>query len=160
MSLLNSTADRLRRANQLWHAYLASTGLRFDLAQFLKEPALEKQILESSLASGDPKLVTLAQDWLAAGLKTLREWKARQIGVCESLGWQCLPSEANFFCAQPALPEGLDLQQALAALRASGIKLRDTTSFGLPGYVRLGVLPPGAQDDLHNAWQQLIKASQ
>ena len=64
MSLLNSTADRLRRANQLWHSYLASTGLRFDLAQFLKEPALEKQILESSLASGDSKLVTLAQDWL------------------------------------------------------------------------------------------------
>ena len=47
MSLLNSTADRLRRANQLWHAYLASTGLRFDLAQFLKEPALEKQILDA-----------------------------------------------------------------------------------------------------------------
>jgi hypothetical protein len=64
MSLINSTGDRLRRANQLWHAYLASTGLRFDLAQFLKEPALEKQILESSLASGDPKLVTLVQDWL------------------------------------------------------------------------------------------------
>jgi hypothetical protein len=64
MSLLNSTGDRLRRANQLWHAYLASTGLRFDLAQFLKEPALERQILESSLASGDAKLVTLAQDWL------------------------------------------------------------------------------------------------
>ena len=41
MSLLNSTGDRLRRANQLWHAYLSSTGQRFDLAQFLKEPALE-----------------------------------------------------------------------------------------------------------------------
>ena len=64
MSLLNSTGDRLRRANQLWHAYLGSTGLRFDLAQFLKDPALEKQILESSLASGDPKLVNLAQEWL------------------------------------------------------------------------------------------------
>lgn len=64
MSILNSTGDRLRRANQLWHAYLASTGLRFDLAEFLKEPSLERQILESSLASGDAKLVTLAQDWL------------------------------------------------------------------------------------------------
>jgi histidinol-phosphate aminotransferase len=51
-----------------------------------------------------------AQDWLAASLETLREWKARQIAVCESLGWRCLPSEANFFCAQPALPEGLSLQ--------------------------------------------------
>jgi hypothetical protein len=64
MSLLNSTGDRLRRANQLWHAYLASTGQRFDLAQFLKEPALEKQILDAALASGDARLVALAQDWL------------------------------------------------------------------------------------------------
>jgi hypothetical protein len=64
MSLLNSTGDRLRRANQLWHAYLASTGQRFDLAQFLKEPALEKQILDAALASGDARLVAMAQDWL------------------------------------------------------------------------------------------------
>ena len=100
-----------------------------------------------------------AQDWLAASLKTLREWKARQISVCGSLGWQCLPGDANFFCTQPALPEGLSLPQALAALRAHGIKLRDTTSFGLPGHVRLGVLPPAAQDALHNAWQQLSKTN-
>ena len=96
-----------------------------------------------------------AQDWLAASLKTLREWKARQIEMCESLGWRCLPSEANFFCAQPALPEGMNLQEALAALRTQGIKLRDTASFGLPGHVRLGVQPPAVQVALHNAWQQL-----
>lgn len=96
-----------------------------------------------------------AQQWLAASLVSLREWKARQIALCESLGWRCLPSEANFFCAQPALPDGLNLQEALAALRARGIKLRDTTSFGLPGHVRLGVQPPAVQDALHNAWQQL-----
>jgi histidinol-phosphate aminotransferase len=95
-----------------------------------------------------------AQDWLAASLETLREWKARQIVVCESLGWRCLPSEANFFCAQPALPEGQSLQQALAALRAQGIKLRDTASFGLPGHVRLGVQPPAVQDALKSAWLQ------
>jgi histidinol-phosphate aminotransferase len=98
-----------------------------------------------------------AQDWLAASLKTLREWKTRQITVCESLGWRCLPSEANFFCAQPALPGSLGLQEALAALRTQGIKLRDTTSFGLPGHVRLGVQPPAVQDALHNAWQQLLE---
>jgi histidinol-phosphate aminotransferase len=100
-----------------------------------------------------------AQDWLAASLQTLREWKARQLAVCESLGWRCLPSEANFFCSQPALPQGLSLQQALAALRAQGIKLRDTSSFGLPGHVRLGVQPPAVQDALHNAWQQLFRTS-
>ena len=64
MSLMNSTGDRLRRATQLWHAYLASTGLRFELAQFLKDPALEQQVLDGALASGDQKLLALAQDWL------------------------------------------------------------------------------------------------
>ena len=64
MSLLNSTGEKLRRATQLWHAYLASTGQRFELATFLKDPALEKQTLDAALASGDAKLIALAQDWL------------------------------------------------------------------------------------------------
>jgi hypothetical protein len=64
MSAMTSTAERLRRATQLWHAYLASTGQRFDLAQFLKDPAVERQAIDSALASGDPKLIGLAQDWL------------------------------------------------------------------------------------------------
>lgn len=64
MSLLNSTGERLRRATQLWHAYLGSTGQRFDLGSFLKDPAIEKQALEAALASGDAKLVALAQEWL------------------------------------------------------------------------------------------------
>ncbi len=64
MSLLNSTGDRLRRATQLWHASLAATGQRFELAQFLKDPAFEKRILDGALTSGNSKLVALAQDWL------------------------------------------------------------------------------------------------
>lgn len=64
MSQLNSTGERLRRANQLWHAYLSATGQRFELAQFLKDPALEKATLESALGSGDAKLIGLAHDWL------------------------------------------------------------------------------------------------
>jgi hypothetical protein len=64
MSLLNGTADRLRRATALWHAYLAATEQRFELALFLKDAAIEKQTLETALASGDQKLVTLAQEWL------------------------------------------------------------------------------------------------
>jgi hypothetical protein len=64
MSLMNSTGERLRRANQLWHAYLSATGQRFELAQFLKDPALEKATLEAALGSGDAKLIGLAQDWL------------------------------------------------------------------------------------------------
>jgi hypothetical protein len=64
MSALISTGDRLRRATQLWHAFLASTAQRFELAQFLKDPAIEKQTLDAALASGDQKLIALAQDWL------------------------------------------------------------------------------------------------
>ena len=98
-----------------------------------------------------------AQSWLAGSLTTLREWKARQIALCQSMGWHCLPSDANFFCARPALPAGMSLPQALATLRVQGIKLRDTASFGLPGHVRISVQPPAVQDALHNAWQQLFK---
>ncbi|MEO5796105.1 MAG: aminotransferase class I/II-fold pyridoxal phosphate-dependent enzyme [Rhodoferax sp.] len=86
-----------------------------------------------------------SQHWLAQSLVTLRAWKARQTILCLTLGWECLPSTANFFCARPP---GEDLGLRLQRLRARGVKLRDATSFGLPGYVRLGVLPPGAQDAL------------
>jgi hypothetical protein len=64
MSLMNSTGERLRCATQLWHGYLAATGQRFELAQFLKDAALERQILDKALASGDQKLMALAQDWM------------------------------------------------------------------------------------------------
>ncbi|MEO7399317.1 MAG: aminotransferase class I/II-fold pyridoxal phosphate-dependent enzyme [Polaromonas sp.] len=95
--------------------------------------------------------------WLAQSLTTLRDWKTKQIALCESLGWSCVGSDANFFIASPVLPPGLSLPQALAGLRAQGIKLRDAASFGLAGGVRISVQPPAAQDALHNAWQQLIK---
>jgi histidinol-phosphate aminotransferase len=86
------------------------------------------------------------QAWLAQCLPTLRAWKARQIEMLRELGWTCLPSDANYFCAQA--PQPLDLND----LRAKhSIKLRDCASFGMPGWVRLGVLPPRAQDALVQA---------
>lgn len=86
------------------------------------------------------------QAWLANCLPVLRDWKARQIGLLHHLGWTVLPSDANYFCAQP--PQPLDL----AALRQTqGIKLRDASSFGLPGWLRLGVLSPSSQAALQQA---------
>ena len=64
MSLITTSAERLRRANALWHAYLTVTGQRFELALFLRDPALEKQTVAQALATSDQKLVSLAQDWL------------------------------------------------------------------------------------------------
>ena len=90
------------------------------------------------------------QRWLAESLQTLQAWKALQLALCASMGWSVVPgSLANYFVAQVPVP---DLPRALARLRCHGIKLRDGSSFGLPGHVRLGVLAPGAQQALHQAW--------
>lgn len=91
------------------------------------------------------------QSWLSGSLPTLARWKTRQINLLQAQAWDCLPSDTNFFCARP--PPGVDLSNELLRLRALGIKLRDTTSFGLPGHARLGVLPPVAQDALKAALQ-------
>jgi histidinol-phosphate aminotransferase len=100
------------------------------------------------------------QTWLANSLQTLQIWKTRQILLLESFGWTCQPSVTNFFCAAPKLQNGLTLEKALTALRGHGIKLRDASSFGLTGQVRLSVQPPAAQDALRNAWQHINKDNQ
>lgn len=92
------------------------------------------------------------QQWLAQTLETLRIWKARQIALLLKLGWECLPGDTPFFCARPT--RGLDA----AALRVRGVKLRDTTSMGLPGWWRISVQPPVAQDALASALQRTVQA--
>ena len=91
------------------------------------------------------------QRWLAHCLPVLREWKALQEALCRELGWSVVPgSLANYFCAQ--VPTA-DLAAALGRLRTRGVQLRDCTALGLPGTVRLGVLPPVAQHALREAWR-------
>ncbi len=87
------------------------------------------------------------QQWLADSLGTLRQWKVQQIGLCKSFGWTVLPSLVNFFVCRATVD--------VDALRQHGIKLRDCTSFGLPGHVRLAVLAPVAQEALTAALQRL-----
>ena len=94
-----------------------------------------------------------AQAWLAVSRDTLRDWKVQQLAVCESLAWTILPSDSNFFVCCPH--KGAD---TLTTLRAHGIKLRDCTSFGLPGHVRMSVQPPVAQQALLDAWRKLSSA--
>lgn len=95
------------------------------------------------------------QHWLAASRTILREWKERQIRLCEELGWTVLPSHANFFVCRVGLAAPA-MTQVLARLRSRGIKLRDCTSFGLPGHLRLSVQPPASQDALLNAAEQMF----
>jgi len=93
------------------------------------------------------------QAWLEMSLHTLKTLKARQIDLLQILGWTCLPSESNFFCATP--PDKLKLAEILSRLREQGIKLRDATSFGMPSYARISVQTPVAQDALMTALKEM-----
>lgn len=164
--------DQLSRVWQLWtpNKALSLTGVRAAYAIAPMHSDEEVAVLQALCPSwpvGSHGVALLqawtgasVQAWLSQSLETLRLWKARQIAQCTALGWACLPSDGNFFCARPQLPAALSLPQMLTGLRAHGIQLRDAASFGLPGHVRVSVQPPLAQDALHNAWQQLIKDMQ
>ena len=157
---------------QLWtpNKALGLTGVR---AAYAVAPARESperlaalQALAPSWVVGAHGVALLAawarpsvQQWLQGSLRTLREWKAQQQALCESLGWTVWPgSLANYFVARPALPEPAQLPLALEGLRAQGVKLRDCASVGLPGHVRLGVLAPPSQQALGHAWARQMEA--
>ena len=91
------------------------------------------------------------QQWLAESRKTLQGWKAMLEAGLLQRGWQLMPGVASFCCARPPVPP-TRLSGWLAELRTQGIKLRDAGSFGLPGWVRLGVRTPASQQAL---WQAL-----
>lgn len=97
------------------------------------------------------------QAWLDSSLHALRDWKVQQLALCAALGWHVVPGhQANYMVARwPEDLHGAAMALRLQRLRAQGIKLRDAESFGLPGHVRLGVLPPASQAALHHAWQAL-----
>ncbi|WP_332738575.1 aminotransferase class I/II-fold pyridoxal phosphate-dependent enzyme [Hydrogenophaga sp.] len=147
----------LQQVWQLWtpNKALGLTGVRGAYAIAPERAVAEARALDQlapswplgahAVAMLDAWVTPAAQDWLARSLATLREWKHEQLGLLNDLGWRVLPSEANYACGKP--PSPLDAM----SLRVAGIKLRDTTSFGLPGHWRLGVLPPEAQAALRTA---------
>jgi histidinol-phosphate aminotransferase len=95
-----------------------------------------------------------AQAWLAHSRQRLAGWKTAQIDRLQALDWTCLPNDAPFFCARPATLLDAD------ALRAAGVKLRDTRSLGLPDHWRLSVQPPEAQAALVAALQAQMEISE
>lgn len=88
------------------------------------------------------------QAWLARSRQTLALWIDAQRTALTRLGWQCLPSVVPFMLAQPGT--AMD-ENWLARMRSQGIKLRDASSFGLPGWVRLSAQAPQAQQALLTA---------
>ncbi len=136
---------------QLWspNKALGLTGVRAAYAVVPADVAPELEALAPSWPLGAHGVALLhawctpaAQEWLADSLATLRDWKARQVALCEEMGWTVSPSDANFFLATGVRDPGA----------RGDVRLRDCTSFGLPGHWRLSVQPPGSQAALRKAF--------
>jgi histidinol-phosphate aminotransferase len=101
--------------------------------------------------------VTMLQAWcepathagLATQLDSLRQWKQRFQSALRSADIEYRDSCTPFFLLR--LPPRIGLDR----LRRAGLKLRDTTSFGLPGWARVNTLPEPAQDTLLRALTEL-----
>lgn len=87
------------------------------------------------------------QEWLAESRSVLAQWKLELLDCLHEHGWQTLPSSASFLCAWP--PCEIDDAQ----LRLHGVKLRNATSFGLPGWWRICAQNPRATAALSTALQ-------
>ncbi len=85
------------------------------------------------------------QAWLVDARRQLREWAAQQRALLADLDWLQRPSCTNFWLARPPRAD------MAPRLRERGIRLRDATSFGLPGWVRVSTQPPAAQQALQQA---------
>ena len=92
------------------------------------------------------------QRWLADSRARLVPWTAALKARLQAWGWMCAPSVTPFLCARPPHP----LQAPV--LRTHGVRLRDATSFGLPGWWRISTQPPAALDALERALRAAQKA--
>ena len=111
-------------------------------------------------AEGEALLAALCRpatgDWLAGARATLVDWGAQQHARLERLGWSQQASVVPFWLARPcAGQDAAALARRLQGLREHGIKLRDASSFGLPGWVRVSVQPPASQCALCEAWSAM-----
>jgi histidinol-phosphate aminotransferase len=89
------------------------------------------------------------QRWLAEQRPRLREWKRTLVQVLQEGGADVRPSVTPFVCAR--LPAGAIPE----TLRKCSVGVRDATSFGLPGWVRLSAQPPASLEALRRALHEL-----
>lgn len=95
------------------------------------------------------------QAWLAACLPALAAWRADLAAALGLRGWTLAPGVAPFVLGRPP-GEGQAVIARLRRLRDQGIALRDCQSFGLPGWVRVGLRPPAEQALWLAAWDATV----
>ncbi|MBB4845788.1 histidinol-phosphate aminotransferase [Paucibacter oligotrophus] len=92
-------------------------------------------------------------EYLRQVQETLRGWRDTQRLLLADLGWQQQGSCSNFWLARP--PAAVQVSDLLPALRRRGIKLRDASSFGLLGWLRLSTQNKASQAALKQALEEL-----
>lgn len=92
-----------------------------------------------------------AQAWLCDSLPLLRRWTDQLRSGLHALGLKPLASVSPFICARRP-------SRAHAHwLRARGLAVRDTASFGLPGWMRVSAQPPEATSALLQALRDALR---
>jgi histidinol-phosphate aminotransferase len=93
------------------------------------------------------------QTWLSSSRDTLRGWTGQLRGGLDDLSLQPQASCTPFLCARrpPAAHA--------AWLRARGLAVRDTASFGLPGWMRVSAQPPDATQALLRALREALRTA-
>lgn len=94
------------------------------------------------------------QEALQAQRQQLLRWRHEQHAALRALGWQDRPSACPFALWRPGA--SVNIPTLLHALRQQGIKLRDTSSMGAPGQLRLSVQSPEAQAALIRAMEHIV----
>ncbi len=145
---------------------LGMTGVRGAYALAPVDPAGRHRRLVDALSAAEPSwplgahavaLLTAwtepdTQRWLAQSLHTLRDWTAELRSGLQLLGLAPCPSVTPFLCARrPPLAHD-------AWLRARGLAVRDTTSFGLPGQMRVSARSSEATQALLSALRDALTA--
>lgn len=143
---------------------LGLTGVR---AGYLLAPVEDPMGLQDSMGSLAPSWVLSAegvallgawqspgvQTWLARCRATLALWSHAQRNALHAFGWVQQPSVVPFWLVRP-IEQGAALARRLAQLRGEGIKLRETSSLGLPGCLRVSAQAPQVQQALVHAWRR------
>lgn len=93
------------------------------------------------------------QQWLAQSLQQLRHWTAELRAGLQSLGLALQPSVTPFLCARRPRTATDDW------LRARGLAVRCTASFGLAWHMRVSAQPPEATAALLQAMADALRLS-
>lgn len=90
-----------------------------------------------------------ARSWLEAARTRLWQDRDRFAAALEARGATVRPTAANWLLAQ-------DPGNAWERLRAERIRVRDTGTMGLPGWLRLSVQSPASTSRLLSVWTELF----